>query len=119
MSIFPALVQSKARGGEVLIKARLVGEAATSESSKCWPIPLIWRIPTVAYHILTSMTQYFDKSGTYKAYTTDGKHLFNEAKEQIGSFVNGFLYDNQGRAIGHVKGKLILDKSGQPLYYTN
>jgi hypothetical protein len=64
------------------------------------------------------MTQYFDPSGIYKAYSTDGKNLFNESAEHIGYFVNGFLYDIKGTAIGHVKGKWILDKKGQPLYYT-
>ena len=64
------------------------------------------------------MTQYFNPSGTYKAYSHDGKHLFNEADEPIGYFSNGFLYDSKGMAIGHVKGKWILDKRGQPLFYT-
>ena len=64
------------------------------------------------------MTKYLDPSGNYKAYTTDGKHLFNDSTEIIGYFVNGFLYDINGKALGHVKGKWILDKSGKPLYYT-
>jgi len=64
------------------------------------------------------MTKYYDPNGTYKAYTTDGQNLFNDSAEHIGRFVNGFLYDTKGIAIGHVKGKWILDKKGQPLYYT-
>lgn len=64
------------------------------------------------------MTKYFDSKGTYKAYTTDGQHLFNDDAETIGYFSNGFLYDLNGKALGHVKGKKILDKSGQLLYYT-
>jgi hypothetical protein len=32
--------------------------------------------------------------------------------------MNDFLYDTKGIAIRHVKGKLILDKAGQTLYYT-
>lgn len=64
------------------------------------------------------MTKYFDLNGTYKAYTTDGQHLFNDDAQPIGYFSNGFLYDLKGTALGHVKGKRILDKSGQPLYYT-
>lgn len=63
------------------------------------------------------MTKYFDRDGIYKAYTTDGQHLFNDDAELIGKFFNGFLYDLKGQALGHVKGKYILDKSGQPLYY--
>jgi hypothetical protein len=62
------------------------------------------------------MTQYFDRHGTYKAYSNDNKHLFTEAGELIGHFSNGFLYDTRGMAIGHIKGKWVLDKSGQPLY---
>jgi hypothetical protein len=64
------------------------------------------------------MTQYFDTNGTYKAYTNDGKNLFSEYGEHIGYFLNGFLYDNQGQAIGHIRDKKILDKKGQTLYYT-
>lgn len=64
------------------------------------------------------MTKYYDPNGIYKAYSNDDKHLFSETGEHIGSFFNGFLYDTTGRAIGHVKGKWILAKSGQPLYYT-
>ena len=64
------------------------------------------------------MTKYFDRNGTYKAYTTDGQHLFNDDAELIGYFSNGFLYDLNGKALGHVKGKRILDKSGETLYYT-
>ncbi|MEO7988470.1 MAG: 4-fold beta flower protein [Chryseolinea sp.] len=64
------------------------------------------------------MTKYYDINGNYKAYCNDDKHLFNEAGVHIGSFSNGFLYDPKGIAVGHVKGKQILSKSGQPLYYT-
>lgn len=64
------------------------------------------------------MTKYYEPNGNFKAYSNDGKHLFSESGEHIGSFTNGFLYDTNGRAIGHIKGKLILDKSGQTLYYT-
>ena len=64
------------------------------------------------------MTKYYDPNGTYKAYTKDDKYFFNEAGEPIGYFSNGFLYNTKGAAIGHVKGKYVLDKSGQPLYYT-
>lgn len=64
------------------------------------------------------MTKYYDPSGNYKAYCKEGKNLFNESDEHIGYFFNGFLYDTKGIAIGHVKGKWILDKKGQPLYYT-
>jgi len=65
------------------------------------------------------MTKYYDISGNYRAYTNDDKHLFNESGEHIGSFSNGFLYDPKGIAIGRVKGKYILDKSGKLLYYTS
>lgn len=65
------------------------------------------------------MTKYYDPSGTYKAYSNEGKNLFSESGEHIGHFLNGFLYDTKGRAIGHVKGKWILDKSGKPIYYTD
>jgi len=65
------------------------------------------------------MTQYFDPSGTYKAYTPDGKNLFSETGIQIGHFLNGFLYNTSGTAIGHVRDKKILDKKGQTIYYTN
>lgn len=64
------------------------------------------------------MTKYFDRNGNYMAYCPDGKHLFNDDTELIGYFVNGFLYDKKGQAIGHVKGKHILNKAGQTLYYT-
>ena len=65
------------------------------------------------------MTKYYDRHGTYKAYSPDEKNLFNDDAEHIGYFSNGFLYNIKGAAIGHVKGKLILDKSGQTLYYTD
>jgi hypothetical protein len=65
------------------------------------------------------MTQYYDQSGTFKAYTNDGKNLFSEAGEHIGHFMNGFLYNTSGAAIGHIRDKKILDKKGQTLYYTN
>lgn len=64
------------------------------------------------------MTKYYDANGTYRAYSNDGKNLFSEAGEHIGHFLNGFLYDTKGIAIGHVKGKVILTKGGQTLYYT-
>ena len=64
------------------------------------------------------MTKYFDRNKNYVAYCPDGKNLFNEATEHIGYFVNGFLYNIKGLAIGHVKGKYILDKAGQVIYYT-
>jgi hypothetical protein len=64
------------------------------------------------------MTKYYDRNGTYKAYCPDGKNLFNEETEHIGYFQNGFLYETKGMAIGHVKGKWVLDKGGQPIYYT-
>ena len=64
------------------------------------------------------MTKYFDQNGTYKAYTNDDKNLFNEAGEHIGYFMNGFLYDTKGTAIGHKRDKKILAKNGQTLYYT-
>ncbi len=62
------------------------------------------------------MTKYYDQSGTYKAYTNDDKNLFNEGGEHIGYFMNGFLYDTKGAAIGHVRDKKILAKNGQVLY---
>ena len=65
------------------------------------------------------MTKYYNPDGTYKAYSNDGKNLFSESDEHIGHFLNGFLYNTQGTALGHVKGKWILDKRGQPLYYTD
>jgi hypothetical protein len=64
------------------------------------------------------MTKYYNPDGTYKAYSDDGKNLFSESGEQIGYFLNGFLYDTKGTAIGHVKGKVVLSKNGQTLYYT-
>jgi hypothetical protein len=64
------------------------------------------------------MTQYYDQNGTYKAYTNDDKNLFSEAGEHIGYFMNGFLYDTKGTAIGHIRDKKILDKKAQTLYYT-
>jgi hypothetical protein len=64
------------------------------------------------------MTKYYDLSGTYKAYSNDGKNLFSESGEHIGYFMNGFLYNPGGAAIGHVRDKKILDKKGQTLYYT-
>lgn len=64
------------------------------------------------------MTQYFDPGGNYKAYCNDGKNLFSESGAHIGYFFNGFLYDTKATAIGYVKGKWILAKNGQPLYYT-
>ena len=64
------------------------------------------------------MTKYYDPKGTYKAYSKDDKNLFSESNEHIGYFSNGFLYNVQGAAIGHVKGKWILNKAGQPIYYT-
>ncbi len=66
-----------------------------------------------------TMTKYYDPEGNYKAYTNDDKHLFTASGEHIGSFSNGFLYDPKGMAIGRIKEKYILDKKGQPLYYTN
>jgi hypothetical protein len=65
------------------------------------------------------MVQYFDPSGTYKAYSKDGKNLFSESDEHIGHFLNGFLYDNNDQAIGHIRDKKILNKKGQTIYYTN
>ena len=65
------------------------------------------------------MTQYYDSNGTYKAYTKDGKNLFSETGEYIGYFMNGFLYNPSGVAIGHIKDKKILDKKGQTIYYSN
>lgn len=65
------------------------------------------------------MTKYFDQNGVYKAYSNEGKNLFSESGEHIGYFMNGFLYDIKGMAIGHVHGKKILDKKGQVLYYWN
>lgn len=64
------------------------------------------------------MTRYYDPSGSYKAYSKEGKNLFNVSDEHIGYFFNGFLYDTKGIAIGHIKDKWILDKKGQPLYYS-
>ena len=64
------------------------------------------------------MTKYYNSDGSYTAYSTDGKELLSKSGEQIGYFLNGFLYDTKGKAIGHVKGSLILDKSGQTLYYS-
>lgn len=64
------------------------------------------------------MTKYYDQSGTYKAYSSDGKNLFSESGEQIGHFLNGFLYSVSGQALGHIRDKKILDKKGQTLYYT-
>lgn len=69
--------------------------------------------------IEATMTKYFDSTGTYKAYTKEGKNLFSETGEHIGYFQNGFLYDTKGQAIGHVREKKILAKNGQVLYYTN
>jgi hypothetical protein len=63
------------------------------------------------------MTKYFDSKGTYKAYTNDDKNLFSESGEHIGYFSNGFLYDPKDRAIAHVKGKQIIAKNGQILFY--
>jgi hypothetical protein len=65
------------------------------------------------------MTKYYDPNGTYKAYCNEGKNLFSVSGEHIGYFFNGFLYDTKGIAIGHVKGKWILDKKGQPIYYSD
>jgi hypothetical protein len=65
------------------------------------------------------MTQYFDPSGTYKAYSNDGKNLYSETGEHIGHFMNGFLYNSRGAAIGHIRDKKILNKKGQTIYYTN
>jgi hypothetical protein len=65
------------------------------------------------------MTKYYDAIGTYKAYSNDGKKLFSESGETIGHFLNGFLYDTKGTALGHVMGKRILDKHGQLLYYSD
>jgi hypothetical protein len=64
------------------------------------------------------MTQYFDNKGAYKAYTNDDKNLFSESGEHLGYFMNGFLYDTKGQAIGHIRDKKILDKKGQILFYT-
>lgn len=64
------------------------------------------------------MVKYYNSDGSYMAYCTDGKELFSKSGEQIGYFLNGFLYDRTGKAIGHVKGSVVLDKSGQTLYYT-
>jgi hypothetical protein len=64
------------------------------------------------------MTKYYDQSGAYKAYSNEGKNLFSEAGEHLGYFMNGFLYDTKGIAIGHVREKKILAKNGQILYYT-
>ena len=64
------------------------------------------------------MTKYYYPKGTYKAYSNDDKHLFAESGEHIGYFSIGFLYDTKDRAIGHIKGKQIIAKNGQPLYYT-
>jgi hypothetical protein len=64
------------------------------------------------------MTKYYDPKGNYAAYSKDDKHLFSESGEHIGYFSNGFLYDTKGIAIGHIKGKQIIVKNGQPLYYT-
>ena len=64
------------------------------------------------------MTKYYKPDGTYVAYTTDDKNLFNDTAEHIGYFSNGFLYNIQGKAIGHIKGKQILDKGGHTLYFT-
>jgi hypothetical protein len=63
------------------------------------------------------MSKYYHPNGTYAAYTNDDKNLFDEAGKHIGYFQNGFLYDPKGIAIGHVKGKVILNKAGQTLYY--
>jgi len=63
------------------------------------------------------MTKYYDQGGTYKAYTNDDKNLFSDKGEHIGYFMNGFLYDTKGAAIGHVRDKKILAKNGQTLYY--
>jgi hypothetical protein len=65
------------------------------------------------------MTKYNDSNGTYVAYSPEDKNLFNVAAEHIGYFTNGFLYNIKGEAIGHVKGKKILDKKGQTIYYTD
>ncbi len=65
------------------------------------------------------MIKYYDPNGKYVAYTTDEKNLFNEETEHIGYFTNGFLYNLKGEAIGHIKGKKILDRKGQTLYYTD
>ena len=62
------------------------------------------------------MTKYYDSKGAYKAYSKDDKHLFTESGDHIGYFSNGFLYDPKGAAIGRVKGKSIIDKSGQVVY---
>lgn len=62
------------------------------------------------------MTKYYDSKGVYKAYSKDDKHLFSESDEHIGYFSNGFLYDPKGAAIGRVKEKSIINKSGQILY---
>lgn len=64
------------------------------------------------------MTKFYDPQGTYKAYSKDDKHLFAESGEHLGYFSNGFLYNTKDAAIGHVKGKQIIAKSGQLLYYT-
>ncbi len=64
------------------------------------------------------MTKYYDPKGTYAAYSKDDKHLFTESGEHIGYFSNGFLYDPKDRAIAHVKGKQVIAKNGQLLYYT-
>ena len=64
------------------------------------------------------MTKFYDLKGTYKAYSNDDKHLFSESGEHLGYFSNGFLYNTKDAAIGHVKGKQIIAKNGQLLYYT-
>ena len=64
------------------------------------------------------MTKYYDLQGTYAAYSKDDKHLFTASGEHIGYFSNGFLYDPKDRAFAQVKGKQIIAKNGQVLYYT-
>jgi hypothetical protein len=63
------------------------------------------------------MAKYYDASGTYKAYTNDDKNLFSVTGEHLGYFTNGFLYNTKGLAIGHIKGSMILDKSGKAIYH--
>ena len=65
------------------------------------------------------MTKYYDPKGIYTAYSNDDKHLFSESGEHLGYFSNGFLYNTKGAAVGHVKGKQIIAKNGQPLYHTD
>ncbi len=64
------------------------------------------------------MARFYDSDGNFAAYCGDFRNLYDRFGKYIGYFLNNFLYNLSGEAIGYVKDKSVFDNNGRQLYFT-